>query len=95
LAMHKKNEKGELVARFWFVPIPAAFGFALILPPSLNIALALGSVIAAVWGKFAPGREGSFEKYAPSLASGLIAGEAMVGSILLPATAILLELIRR
>jgi uncharacterized oligopeptide transporter (OPT) family protein len=82
-------------ARFWFVPIPAALGFALILPPSLNIAIALGAVIAAVWRKAAPGPDGNFERYAAPLASGLIAGEAVVGSILMPALAMLLELIRR
>ncbi len=93
LAARKKNEAGEEVQRFGFVPIPAALGFALILPPSLNIALALGAVIAAVWRKVSPGEEGSFDAYAAPLASGLIAGEAVVGSILLPATAMLLELI--
>ncbi len=82
-------------SRFWFVPIPAALGFALILPPSLNIAIALGAVIAAVWRKASPDADGSFERYAAPLASGLIAGEAVVGSILMPATAMLLELIRR
>jgi uncharacterized oligopeptide transporter (OPT) family protein len=88
----KKEGEGS---RFWFVPIPAALGFALILPPSLNIAIALGAVIAAVWRKAAPGDDGSFERYAAPLASGLIAGEAVVGSILMPAVAMLLEVIRR
>ena len=57
LAARKKNEAGEEVQRFWFVPIPGALGFALILPPSLNIALALGAVIAAVWRKASPGEK--------------------------------------
>ena len=52
-------------------------------------------MIAAVWRKVAPGPEGSYESYAAPLASGLIAGEAVVGSILMPALAMLLELIRR
>jgi uncharacterized oligopeptide transporter (OPT) family protein len=91
-AVPKKEGEGS---RFWFVPIPAALGFALILPPSLNIAIALGAVIAAVWRKAAPGDDGSFERYAAPLASGLIAGEAVVGSILMPAVAMLLEVIRR
>ncbi len=82
-------------SRFWFVPIPAALGFALILPPSLNIAIAIGAVAAAVWRKASPGEQGTFESYAAPLASGLIAGEAVVGSILMPALAMLLELIRR
>lgn len=92
LAVRKKGGEGS---RFWFVPIPAALGFALILPPSLNIAIAVGAVAAAVWRKAAPGAEGSFERYAAPLASGLIAGEAVVGSILMPAVAMLLELLRR
>jgi uncharacterized oligopeptide transporter (OPT) family protein len=92
LAVHKKNGEGS---RFWFVPIPAALGFALILPPSLNIAIALGAVTAAVWRKAAPGADGGFERYAAPLASGLIAGEAVVGSILMPAVAMLLEVLRR
>jgi len=91
-AVPKKDGEGS---RFWFVPIPAALGFALILPPSLNIAIALGAVIAAVWRKAAPGDDGSFERHAAPLASGLIAGEAVVGSILMPAVAMLLEVIRR
>ncbi len=92
LAVQKKDGTGS---RFWFVPIPAALGFALILPASLNIAIALGAVIAAVWRKAAPGPDGNFERYAAPLASGLIAGEAVVGSILMPVLAIVLEIIRR
>jgi uncharacterized oligopeptide transporter (OPT) family protein len=91
LSVHRKDGTGS---RFWFVPIPAALGFALILPPSLNIAIALGAVIAAVWRKISPGEDGHFERYAAPLASGMIAGEAVVGSILMPALAMLLELLR-
>ena len=92
LAFKKKNAKGEDVSRFWWIPIPAALGFALILPATLNIGMAIGSVISAVWHKFAPEEDGSFALYAAPLASGLVAGEAMVGSILLPALAMLMEL---
>ena len=93
--LHAVRSKDGHGSRFWFVPIPAALGFALILPPSLNIAIAIGAVTAAVWRKANPTPEGSYERYAPPLASGLIAGEAVVGSILMPALAMLLELIRR
>ena len=93
--LHAVRSKDGRGSRFWFVPIPAALGFALILPPSLNIAIAIGAVTAAVWRQAAPGAEGSYESYAAPLASGLIAGEAVVGSILMPALAMLLELIRR
>jgi OPT oligopeptide transporter protein len=91
LACRKTDSNGNSVCRFWWIPIPAAFGFALILPPSLNIAIAIGSVIAAVWRKFSPRTDGTYELFAAPLASGLIAGEAMVGSILLPVVALLME----
>ncbi len=94
LAFKRKDEDGNEVSRFWFIPIPAAFGFALILPPSLNIGLAVGSVIAAVWNKFSSDSNGSFMLYAAPLASGLIAGEAMVGSILMPVLTMLLEWVK-
>ena len=93
LAFKKTNEKGHEVSRFWFVPIPAALGFALILPASLNIGMAVGSVISAVWNRFSPDEDGSFGRYATPLASGLVAGEAMVGSILMPALVALMQLV--
>ncbi|MBI5744415.1 MAG: OPT/YSL family transporter [Elusimicrobia bacterium] len=91
LSFKRTNEKGHEVSRFWMVPIPAALGFALILPASLNIGMAIGSVISAVWGRFAPDEEGSFNLYATPLASGLVAGEAMVGSIMMPLLATVME----
>jgi uncharacterized oligopeptide transporter (OPT) family protein len=94
LAFTKKDKNGDLVARFPWVPIPSVVGFALILPGSLSIGTAIGSVISAIWRKFQPSSNGSYALYAAPLASGLIAGEAMVGSILLPALAMLLELFR-
>lgn len=92
LAIKKFDNKGNHVSRLWWIPIPAAFGFALILPPTLNIGMAVGSVISAVWHKFSPKEGGSYEMFAAPLASGLVAGEAMVGSILLPVMAMVLEL---
>lgn len=77
--------------RFGFIPIPAALGFALILPAQLNIAVAIGSVISAAWRHFSPEKDGTYELYAAPLASGFIAGEAIVGSILLPALALLVQ----
>ncbi len=94
LSFKKKDEKGNEITRFWWVPIPAALGFALILPASLNIGIALGSVFAFVWHKFSPGEGKSFDVYATPMASGMIAGEAMVGSLLLPALTALIELIK-
>ncbi|GAB4032340.1 MAG: OPT family oligopeptide transporter [Elusimicrobiota bacterium] len=94
LSIKKIDERGEEVSRFWWVPIPAAFGFALILPPSLNIAMAIGSVISAVWKRLSHKEGGSFDLYATPIASGLIAGEAMVGSILMPALFALMAMIK-
>ncbi|NLI10909.1 MAG: hypothetical protein GX447_09180 [Elusimicrobia bacterium] len=94
LSFTKKDERGHEVNRFWWVPIPAALGFALILPPSLNIAVAIGSMISAVWRKLSHNENGSFDLYATPIASGMIAGEAMVGSILMPAIFALMALIK-
>lgn len=92
LAIRKRDKKGNVVSRFWWIPIPSALGFALILPPSLNIGMATGCVIAAVWRKFSPEENGSYELYGAPVASGLIAGEAMVGSILMPVILALIAL---
>ena len=94
LSVKRTNELGHEVSRFWFIPIPAALGFALILPASLNIGIACGSMISAIWGRFSPGEEGSFGLYGTPLASGLVAGEAMVGAILLPALAAVMDLLK-
>lgn len=94
LSFHKKDEKGNLTKVFWWVPIPAAFGFALILPASLNIAIAIGSLISYIWNKFSTDENGSFNLYSTPLASGLIAGEAIMGSIILPLIAVMLEFIK-
>ena len=93
LAVKKRDEKGNETSRFWMVPIPAALGFALILPASLNIGMAVGSVATAVWNRFSHTEGGSFNLYATPLASGLVAGEAMVGSILMPALTALMQLV--
>ncbi|MEF3279567.1 MAG: OPT/YSL family transporter [Elusimicrobiota bacterium] len=85
LSFRKKDKEGNETQRFWWVPIPAALGFALILPPSLNIGIAIGSFVSYMWSKIAYKEHSSYHLYSTSIASGLIAGEAMVGSLLLPA----------
>jgi uncharacterized oligopeptide transporter (OPT) family protein len=94
LAIRKRDAKGNEVRRFWWIPVPAALGFALILPASLNIGMAVGSMISAVWRQLSPNEDGAFELYATPLASGLVAGEAMVGSILIPALIMLTEFLK-
>ena len=94
LSIKKKDRHGNEVSVFWWVPIPAAFGFALILPASLNIAIATGSVFAFIWRKLVPEEGKSYDLYATPIASGLIAGEAMVGSLLVPVLTTLIEVIK-
>lgn len=94
LAWRRTDAQGHEKSVLWFVPIPAALGFAMILPPTLNIGIAIGSVASAIWRKFSPSEGGSYALFGAPMASGLVAGEAMVGSILLPALAMLLEVLR-
>lgn len=84
LAMRRKDADGQHVQRFPWLPIPSAVGFALILPPALSLAIAVGSVISAVWRTFSPKEEGSWGLYGAPLASGMLAGESVVGGLLLP-----------
>lgn len=94
LAMRKRDKAGNDVQRFSWVPIPAALGFALILPAELTLALVTGSVIAAVWRKFSTKEDGSYSLFGAPLAAGLVAGEAIVGAILVPVLAIGVELLK-
>lgn len=84
LAVERRAADGRRIQRFPWLPIPSAVGFALILPPSVTIAIALGSVISAVWRTFSPKEDGTYELYAAPLASGMLAGESVVGGLLLP-----------
>ena len=93
LAVRKRNKDGGETTRFWWVPIPSALGFALILPPSLTIGTAFGSMVSAVWKRFSQQEGGVHDLYLAPVASGLIAGEAMVGSILLPALVAIVSLL--
>ena len=94
LAFTKRDPAGKDVVRFPWLPIPSALGFALILPPSLSIATAVGSVISASWRKFSGSEKGSYALIAAPIAAGLMAGEAIVGSILLPLLGTLLEFLQ-
>jgi uncharacterized membrane protein YjgN (DUF898 family) len=94
LSVRRRNDEGKDKSVFWFIPVPAQLGFALILPPSLNIAMAIGSVISAIWRKFSTEEKGSYQQYAAPLASGLIAGEAIMGAIFLPAVILLIEWVK-
>ena len=82
LKSDKKDPKtGRLKYKFPWVPSASALGFGLILPPELNIMLAAGAVFSWAWRKKNPE---SFERYFQAVAAGLVAGEALIGGLLLP-----------
>jgi uncharacterized oligopeptide transporter (OPT) family protein len=64
-----------------WIPSAAGFGFALILPGTLNIPIAFGAVVAWIWSRTKPE---SFERNDITLASGFIGGEALVAGLILP-----------
>ncbi len=64
-----------------WLPSAAGFGFALILPGTLNIAVGLGAIFGWIWSKLYPE---SYEKHYITVASGLIGGEALVAGLILP-----------
>lgn len=84
LMVRVRGADGNGRSRFWWVPVPSAFGFALILPPYLTIGIALGSVVAAVWRRFSPKEDGSHALLSAPIAAGLVAGEAIVGALIVP-----------
>lgn len=67
--------------RWRWLPSAAGFGFALILPGTLNLPIALGALIGFVWSKFSPG---SYERNYVTVASGFIGGEALIAGLILP-----------
>jgi uncharacterized oligopeptide transporter (OPT) family protein len=61
------------------VPSPTGVGIGMLIPASAVVTIFLGACIDWVWRKANPRHA---EKYAIPVASGLIAGEALVGVIL-------------
>ncbi|HEX5272059.1 MAG TPA: OPT/YSL family transporter [Gemmataceae bacterium] len=65
-----------------WLPSAAGFGFGLILPGTLIIPMALGGVAGWLWARQ---HKASYERYAVTVASGFIAGEAILGGLIIPA----------
>jgi uncharacterized oligopeptide transporter (OPT) family protein len=73
-----------VIQHFWHVewlPSAGGFGFGLILPGTLNIPMAAGGILGWLWER---GHRMSYEHYAVTAASGLIAGEALLGGLIIP-----------
>ena len=71
----------KVLKKWHWIPSAAGFGFALILPGTLNIAVGLGSIIGWAWSKYSPE---SCERHCVTVASGLIGGEALIAGLILP-----------
>lgn len=67
--------------RWSWLPSAAGFGFALILPGTLNVAVGLGAIFGWAWSKVSPE---SYETHYITVASGLIGGEALIAGLILP-----------
>ncbi len=64
-----------------WLPSAGGFGFALILPGTLNLPIALGAIGGWIWSKADPA---SYERYYITVASGFIGGEALIAGLVLP-----------
>lgn len=62
-----------------FIPSPTGIGIGMLVPASAVATIFIGSIVEWVWRKISPTHA---EKYAIPVASGLIAGEALVAVIL-------------
>ncbi len=67
-----------------WIPSVTGFGFALILPGELNIPIAMGGMLGWLWMRTS--RE-TYDRYAITVASGMIAGEAVLSGLLIPVLA--------
>jgi uncharacterized oligopeptide transporter (OPT) family protein len=70
--------------RFGWLPSPSGLGFGLLLPGTLVVAIAIGGILAWCWEKV---RKASYDRYATTVASGFIGGEALLGGLILPVLA--------
>jgi uncharacterized oligopeptide transporter (OPT) family protein len=72
-----------------FLPSPTAIGIGMLIPATYVIPMLLGGITQAVWAKARPAQEASFRV---PLASGFIAGEAVVSVVLAILAAVVVTL---
>ena len=70
-----------LMAEKWedYVPSPSAMGIGMLITAAVLMTFILGGVAQLIWAKVSPRTE---EQYRIPLASGLIAGEAIIAVVL-------------
>ena len=61
-----------------WIPSPAGLGIAMVIPGSNAVAMFLGAFLAWAWRRF---RQASADRYVTPIASGLIAGESLMGVV--------------
>jgi uncharacterized oligopeptide transporter (OPT) family protein len=61
------------------VPSPSGLGIAMVIPGSNAVAMFLGALIARGWRKW---QQASADRYVTPIASGLIAGESLMGVVI-------------
>jgi uncharacterized oligopeptide transporter (OPT) family protein len=69
-----------------WMPSAGGFGLGLILPGTLTVPMAIGGITGYVWMR---SHRPSYDRYMVTLASGFIAGEALLGGLILPIIAAL------
>jgi uncharacterized oligopeptide transporter (OPT) family protein len=67
--------------RIDWLPSAGGFGLGLILPGTLTVPMAAGGILGWAWEH---GHRASYERYAVTVASGFIAGEALLGGLITP-----------
>ena len=65
--------------RFRFIPSPTAVGVGMVVPSAIVVTMVIGGIVAMLWGLADPK---SSKQLAVPLASGMMAGEALVAVIL-------------
>jgi uncharacterized oligopeptide transporter (OPT) family protein len=79
IAFIQNNYRGRCAC---LIPSAAGFGVALILPGEVTMSIAAGGIAGWIWMRCS---RRTYNRYSITAASGLIAGEAMVGGIIVPA----------
>jgi uncharacterized oligopeptide transporter (OPT) family protein len=80
IALSIMEGRADLRCRRWF-PSEGALGFSLILPGEMNPVIAAGGIVGWLWMELG---SASYKRYAVTVASGMIVGEALLSGLVLP-----------
>jgi uncharacterized oligopeptide transporter (OPT) family protein len=71
----------QTFGRIEWLPSAGGFGLGLILPGTLTVPMAIGGILGWLWARQ---HQPSYDRYAVTIASGFIAGEALLGGLVIP-----------